>query len=236
MSKPKNILIIIVILFALFVIRGVVFGAIFDFIMLPSQASYSDEIVEDIGGDDFLVATLEHCLKTGEKSIPDGNFTGAYGTYGYYGAKNISYLDMSGREGYFIVWKTSQDNYDEFNNDSENIYISDYAKDCKSICFIEYSYESKDVFGIILGTENIHYNEEALMYDILNLNKSGFKLSYTTIYDGYSSGGSSSQNHYHTVVGDRYSLSRSDPGAYYDHYEYGDDYGIDDYLEVEGYD
>ena len=44
-----------------------------------------------------------------------------------------------------------------------------------------------------------------------------------------------SQNHYHTVVGDRYSLSRDDLDAYYNHYEYGDDYGIDDYLEVEGY-
>lgn len=49
-----------------------------------------------------------------------------------------------------------------------------------------------------------------------------------------SNGGGS--GHYHTVVPDRYSLSRTDPGAYYDHYEYGDNYDIDDYLEFEGYD
>ena len=117
------------------------------------------------------------------------------------------------------------------------MYISDYAKDGKSKCFIEYSYESKEVYGIILGTDNIRYSESDLMYEILDLNSSGFKLSYTTIYPTSTSGSfSGSQNHYHTVVGDRYSLSRSDPGAYYDHYEYGDDYGIDDYLEVEGYD
>ncbi len=35
---------------------------------------------------------------------------------------------------------------------------------------------------------------------------------------------------------DRHSLSRSDPGSYYDHYEYGDNYEIDDYLESQGYD
>lgn len=232
MSKPKNIAILIVLILVLFIVRSFVVGSVINFIIPPSQASYSDEIIEDIGGDDFLVATFEDCLKVGEKDIPDGNFTGASGTYGYFGAKNVSYVDVQGRKGHFIVWKTSQDNYPQFNNDDVNVYISDYAVDRTAICFIEYSYESKCVYGIILGKEIIHYSEENLMYDILNLNQSGFKLSYTTIYDGYSA----PANHYHTVVGDRYSLSRSDPGAYYDHYEYGDDYGIDDYLEVEGYD
>lgn len=51
---------------------------------------------------------------------------------------------------------------------------------------------------------------------------------------GYSSSGGS--EHYHTVVGDRESLAYSDPDSYYDHYEYGDNYDIDDYLESEGYD
>ncbi len=73
------------------------------------------------------------------------------------------------------------------------------------------------------------------MYDILGLNKSGFALVYSHVvpYHGnYHSTGSS----YHTVVPDRYTLSRTDPGAYYDHYEYGDNYDIDNYLESEGYD
>lgn len=179
-----------------------------------------------------MVATFDNCLKINEKDIPDGNFTGASGTYGYYGAKNVSYVDVEGRKGYFIVWKTTQDHYIQFNNDDVNVYISDYASDDTAICFIEYSYESKYVYGIILGTENIRYQEDHLMYDILNLNPSGFRMVYSTVSGGYSA----PTDHYHTVVGDRYSLSRSDPGAYYDHYEYGDDYDIDDYLEVEGYD
>lgn len=237
MSKTKNILILIIIIVVLLLVKSFVFGSLINMIFPPSQASEHDKIVEDIGGDDFLVATLPGCLKTGEQEIPDGNFTGTYGTYGYYDAKNISYVNYNGKKSYMIVWKTSQDNYDEFNNDLENIYISDNAKDDKSKCFIEYSYESKDVYGIILGTDPIRYSESELMFGILNLNSSGFKLAYTTIYPTDSSSGfSSSQNHYHTVVGDRYSLSRSDPGAYYDHYEYGDNYDIDDYLEVEGYD
>ncbi len=232
MSKPKNIAILLAIIIVLILVRSFVVGSLINMIIPPSQASYSDKIVEDIGGDDFLVATLEHCLKTSEKNIPDGNFTGNFETYGYYDAKNITYVDYYGKKGYFVVWKTTPDNYYQFNNDSENIYISDYAKDDTAICFIEYSYENKCVYGIILGTENIHYQEDDLMFDILNLNPKGFQMVYSTSTYGYSS----PSNHYHTVVGDRYSLSRSDPGEYYDHYEYGDDYGIDDYLEVEGYD
>ena len=232
MSKPKNILLLIIIILALGLVRLFVIGSLIHMMIPPSQASYSDEIIEDIGGDDFLVATFDQCLKIGEKEIPDGNFTGHFGTYGYYDAKNISYVDYYSRKGWFVVWKTSQDHYSEFNNDSENIYISDYALDDKSICFIEYSYESKYVYGIILGTDNIRYQEDHLMFNILNLNPSGFHMVYSTTPADYST----PSNHYHTVVGDRYSLSRSDPGAYYDHYEYGDDYDIDDYLEVEGYD
>ena len=73
------------------------------------------------------------------------------------------------------------------------------------------------------------------MYEILGLDENGFDLVYTNNAPSYSYS-SSPSSHYHTVVPDRYSLSRSDPGAYYDHYEYGDNYEIDDYLESEGYD
>lgn len=52
----------------------------------------------------------------------------------------------------------------------------------------------------------------------------------------YSSGSGSSSHSHYSVKTDPYELSRNDPGAYYDHYEYGDDYDIDDYLESEGYD
>lgn len=100
--------------------------------------------------------------------------------------------------------------------------------------------DTQTVYGILADSDNITCSESKLMYDILGLNKSEYSLlnlephqSYST--GSYSSGGGGS-SHYHTVVPDRYTLSRTDPGAYYDHYEYGDNYEIDDYLESEGYD
>lgn len=71
--------------------------------------------------------------------------------------------------------------------------------------------------------------------------------SYTSHSSSYSSpsshsspsthySSSSSNSHYRGVTTDQYDLARNDPGSYYDHYEYGDDYDIDDYLESEGYD
>lgn len=73
-------------------------------------------------------------------------------------------------------------------------------------------------------------------YDVLGLNRSGFALSYTGTHTSFPSSFVSSVSHYSTVVGDRYTLAHTDPDSYYDHYEYGDDPDIDDYLEVEGYD
>ena len=126
--------------------------------------------------------------------------------------------------------------YDFFDTaDNVNQYISDYSTENNEVCFIEYSYENNAVYGIIISNEHVKFSESKLMYDILGLDKDSYGLVYTqqTSSYGYSS---SSSDHYHTVVPDRYSLSRSDPGAYYDHYEYGDNYEIDDYLESEGYD
>ena len=91
----------------------------------------------------------------------------------------------------------------------------------------------------MVSTKNKDISESKLIYDILGLNRTGFDLVYSSTSSkqpSYSSSYSSGGNHYHTVVPDRYTLSRTDPGAYYDHYEYGDNYDIDNYLESEGYD
>lgn len=72
--------------------------------------------------------------------------------------------------------------------------------------------------------------------------------SSSSSHSSSSPSSSSSSSHYHgsgygssshsdyDVRDSRYELSRRDPGAYYDHYEYGEDYDIDDYLESEGFD
>jgi len=210
---------------------------LFLFFSTPYQADYYDNFTEDIGGDGFLVANLTHALKTGEENIPDGSFKASTGEYKYFGAKNISYIDYVGARNYIVVWKTTPDKYNFFNTKNNvNQYVSDYSKNSDEKCFIEYSYENNAVYGIIIGSRNnITFKESELMYEILGLNENGFDLVYTAKSPSYSYG-SSSGSHYHTVVPDRYTLSRSDPGAYYDHYEYGDNYDIDDYLESQGYD
>lgn len=74
-----------------------------------------------------------------------------------------------------------------------------------------------------------------MIYGILGLNRTGFELVYSGDNAPQVSSGSGS-NHYSTVVDDRYSVAKNDPDSYYDYYEYGDNYDIDNYLESEGYD
>lgn len=236
MSKLKKVAVILIALFIAMLVMGFVIGSIVNLIIPPSEALYSDEVVEDIGGDNFLVAKLDGCLKVNEENIPDASFKTSGGQFSYFDAKNISYVDTSGRKGYFIVWKAIPDKYDIFENKNVNQYVSDYLTDINAKCFIEYSHENNCVYGIILGCDNIYYGESNLMYDILGLNRTGFELSYSDYGTSYGGSYSSGADHYHTVIPDRYTLSRTDPGAYYDHYEYGDNYDIDDYLESEGYD
>ena len=229
MSKYKLIIIVVVALLVL--------GAVLNALSTPSQAEWDDFFSEDIGGDGFMVATLNHSLKTHEQNIGEGVFSASAGEINYYDAKNISYVDSVGCENYMIVWKTTPDKYSFFDTkDKVNQYVSDYSTKNKEVGFIEYSFKNNAVYGIIIAEKYAKIRESELMYDILGLDKQEFPLVYTQSAQSYTSSYDSSSGHYHTVVPDRYTLSRTDPGAYYDHYEYGDNYDIDDYLESEGYD
>ena len=56
---------------------------------------------------------------------------------------------------------------------------------------------------------------------------------YGVYYLQYNPQNSSSRYH---VDNSPSKIARNDPDWYYDHYEYGDNYAIDDYLESQGYD
>jgi hypothetical protein len=239
MIKRRNILIIACLAIVFFLTVSVASAGLLDFLFPPSKANPDDEVFEAIGGDDFLNVTLKGCLKVSEGNIPDASVqTGICGDIWYYDAKNVTYVDTEGNEGWFVVWKASPDKYDFFNYTGDiNKYISDYLVDGSGKLFLEYSYENHNLYGVILGTGDIQYSEAGLIYDVLGLNRDGFDLIYTSTspsYTSYSSAGGGG-SHYHTVVGDRASVAYSDPGSYYDYYEYGDNYDIDDYLESEGY-
>lgn len=235
MSNAKKVAVIIVGIFITLLVVSFVIGSVINLIVPPSEALLSDKVIEDIGGDNALVATLEGCLKISEESMPDGCFTTQSGqSLSWFDAKNISYVDTYGYKGNMIVWKAPIDKYDILSDGDGGSFISDYINSTDKNCFVVHFSGSDVVYGIILDNENISYPESQLLYKILGLDRSQFPTTYSTSSSyGYYSGGSS---HYHTVVPDRYTLSRTDPGAYYDHYEYGDNYDIDNYLESEGYD
>lgn len=232
-TKEKIILVAVLLVLAI----GL-FSLITSILAPPKADPLNDVVFEKIGGDDFLNVTIKYCLKIDENDIPDGSFSTNEGEIRYYNAKNITYADTSGIQDYFIIWKADCDKYDWVDtNQSVNQYVSCYLTgDVEGKCFVEYSYEHNSVYGVMLSTAKNFYSESQLMYKILGLNRDGFDLAYSYTQYGYGSYSSGPSDHYHTVVPDRYTLSRTDPGAYYDHYEYGDNYDIDDYLESEGYD
>lgn len=237
MSKIKRVGVLLVALFAVLLVVGFVAGSLINLFVPPSEALYSDEVVEDISGDNMLVATLKSCVKVGEETIDDGNFKTALGqSLSWKDAKNISYVDTAGRKGYMIVWKDTPENYDAISSNDGVSYISDYLSSMDGQCFLVHYPEKNAVYGIIISTDNIDYSESDLMYDILGLERSEFSLTYNTQSSYTSSGYSGGSNHYHTVVPDSNTLYRSDPDSYYDHYEYGDNYEADEYLESQGYD
>lgn len=235
MSKPKNILLLLIIIAVLVCIKIFVAGSFVGMIFPePPKADYGDQVVVDIGEDNFLVATIDDACIISEENISDSGIETADGTLNWYGAKNITYVTTFENTDYMIVWKAPPEKYDWAEDKNVNQYISTYALNGDALCFVEYSYENKCVYGIILGTENIMRTEYSLMFKILNLDESAYDMQYSS--NGVSFSPESGDGGYHTVVPDRYTLSRSDPGAYYDHYEYGDNYAIDDYLESQGFD
>ena len=237
MSKLKKIAIILAVLFVALLIFSFLAGSIINFLVPPSEALSSDSVVEDIGGDNALVATLEGCVEVGREDIPHETFKTRSGReLQWSNARNISFVDTSGRTGNMIVWKDSPDNYEGIPANNNVSYISDYLEASSNPCFLVHFPEKNSVYGIIVVSDEISYLENNLLYSILDLNSSEFPATYTQPSSSSSYSYNSGSSHYHTVVPDRYTLSRTDPGAYYDHYEYGDNYDIDDYLESEGYD
>lgn len=235
MSKLRNIVLLMIIIAVLIVVRLTLLSSLTGLIFSPSEASYSDVLIEDIGEDNFLNATLKGCLKVGEESIPDAVFTASTGNWSWFDAKNVTYVNTAGTKEYMVIWKASADKYglEKEENDS---YLSDYLTDCDGKCFLLYSPEKNCVYGIVLGTGNIPCSEYRLIHEVLGLSTNVYPLMYSSDGSGYGSNYQTGGSSYHTVISDRYTLSRTDPGAYYDYYEYGDDYDIDDYLEAEGFD
>ena len=97
-----------------------------------------------------------------------------------------------------------------------------------AIYCLQYNPQNKIVYGIILDNNAKNFNLEELFYDILGLSRSDINYHEPS----YSS---TSSSRYHVDTSPS-TIARNDPDWYYDHYEYGDNYAIDNYLESQGYD
>ena len=89
MANVGKVVVILIGLFVALLLIAFIVGSAINLLVPPSQALYSDKIVEDIGGDNALVATLKGCAQINRKDISDGNFkTDLNFNLGWKNAKN----------------------------------------------------------------------------------------------------------------------------------------------------
>ena len=179
---------------------------------------------------------MDGCVKVSEKDIPDAYFdTKLITNLSWSDAKNISYVDTSGRKGNMIVWKASPDRYSVLDSNTTS-YISDYVDGFNGTCFMEYNPKTDEVYGIIVVSDDINYSEYTLLYKILGLDKSQFLQTYSSSSATGSYGYSGGYGHYGGVDTSPRAIASTSPDWFYDSYDYGDYDDIDEYLESEGYD
>ena len=93
MSKLKKVAVLLIVLFVALMVFAFLAGSVINLFVPPSYAVYGDKVVEDIGGDNALVATLSSCVEVGRTDIADGSFKTALGQD--LGWKNAKTLAMS---------------------------------------------------------------------------------------------------------------------------------------------
>ncbi len=211
-EKIKKIAILIIgVYLAMFIIvngANLIGGVIFP----PSEANIGDEVVIDIGRNNFLVATFKDYTKVSESDINNGNFHG----------KNTTIVDTSGAKGSVITWTETTPT-----TPSENIEYGPTHTDSKidGIYFKQYNPKDKTTYGILVESSLSKITQSKLIHDVLGFSNSDLGISTS----------SSNSNSYH-VKNDPYTIAKNDPDWYYDHYDYGDNDKIDEYLESQGYD
>lgn len=201
---------------------------------LLAPTAYADNGFDIALGDyPFLVASFDNCTLLSHEKIPQGSFTTLHNhTFHWQNASKITYRNNEGRTDYFIIWQCSPgDEYDVlYSMHDLDAYYSDYANDNKSVVFMEIP-KAEDVYGILLDTQNISYTEEDLVHGILGLFAHGLTNSgyqYNAPIDVHDA--SPKENYYSNYKSEQWDMAINDPDWYYDHYDYGDDGDIDEYL------
>ena len=190
----------------------------------------SDILLQDY---DINFERFENCTKISQEPIGPGSVTTIHNiTMHWQNGLKITYKNNEGKQDYFIVWKCniSDEYYFLFNLHELSYHYSDYAKDNKSVVYVNLGTHER-VYGILVDTQNITYSEEELVHGILGhynyeLTNSGFH--YNPPIDVHDA------SHHHTsyksLRGDQWDMAINDPDWYYDHYDYGDNGDVDEYL------
>lgn len=232
MMNLKSMIKLVLIGFLVLFVLGMIIGGISFLTSPPSFASFDDNVTIDIGQDGYLKATIDEALQYKCENIPDGEVNNSKSIINWKNARNISFVDGIGKKSYVIVWKEPlKDSNLKVNDSNKKAY--EYGEifnknHMYGVYYLQYNPQNKMVYGIILDNNGNNFHLENLLYDILGLSKSDVN------YHG-SSYSSTSSSRYH-VDNSPSKIARNDPDWYYDHYEYGDNYAIDDYLESQGYD
>ena len=182
----------------------------------------------------LLEYNFQNYTKINQEPISPKNITTVHNiTVPLKNAYKITYKNPENKNDYLIVWKCdeSEDYYFLRNLHDLSYHYSDYTKDNKSVVFMEISNDNM-VRGILLDTENISYTEDELVHKLLGhtgweLTNSGYH--YNPPIDVIDA----SPHNYHPHQSSRseqWDMAINDPDWYYDHYDYGDNGDIDNYL------
>lgn len=182
----------------------------------------------------FIFGKMDNCTKISEEKIPSGNFTTIHNyTFHYENAYKITYKNNEGKIDYFIIWDCEDTpEYHILHTLHElNNYYSDYTQDNKSIVYMEIKNVGY-IHGILVDTQNISYSEEYFVHKILGLydyelTNSGYH--YNPPIDLIDASPHEYQPH-GSSISEQWDMAINDPDWYYEHYDYGDNGKIDQYL------
>lgn len=180
-------------------------------------------------------ARFDNCTQLNREGISSGNFTTIHNqTLHWDKALKITYKNNEGKTDYFIIWQSNytEEYYFLSSVHELNRYYSDYTKNNEGIVYMESSVDGECILGILVDTQNITYTEDEVVHGILGLydrelTNSGYHYDPPfNLYDA-------SPHDYHPHKSSRseqWDMAINDPDWYYEHYDYGDNGEIDQYL------
>ena len=207
-------------------------------LLLFTSTIHAEEGLEYYLGDGTLTrATFDNCTKISQENIAPGNFTTIHNyTFHWENAYKVTYKNNEGQTDYFIIWccNLSEEYYvlSSFHDLYE--YYSDYTNDNNSVIYVE-SPNEDCVCGILVDTQNISYSEEDLVHGILGLS-SMYELTNSGYHYNPPIDVHDASPHHYTPhkssksSNDAWDMAINDPDWYYDHYDYGYNGDIDEYL------